>query len=281
MSVYPDDSTPVPKGAYTPSSVKALQSVTESSARAEIRSQALVPWQEGRENFFDNIIGGIGRAFQDGLAGIASGLSDLFAPIFGAGTVVRDGQDKLTERTDLLSPLLDYCSMSTPPGSGDALKGSGRVPFSYQIGPRRGATPVDGMVRLEDQGLWDLRAMVTSSWVTVGSEIRAYLRVLEPDGETIFSEQGYHSNTLRSQTLTLVSSVVVPEPGYYVDVWVTASLGRGWWTGPQWTRLSAQHMSRSVEGGTGGEESSEGDDLPPEPPGQSGDVSPQETNEGE
>lgn len=270
MSVYPDDSTPVPKGAYTPSSVKALQSVTESSARSEIRSQALVPWQEGRENFFDNIIGGIGRAFQDGLAGIASGLSDLFAPIFGAGKVVRDGQDELTNRADLLSPLLDYCSVSTPPGSGDALKGTGRIPFSYQIGPRRGATPEGGMIRLDDKGLWDLRAMVTASWVAVGGETRVYLRVIRPDGQTVFSEQAYYTSTLSSHSATVVSSVVVPEPGYYVDVWVSASLGRGWWTGPQWTRLTAQHISRSVDGGTGGEDSSEPEPEPPSEPVQEG-----------
>ena len=67
MSVYPDDSQPVPQGAFTPSTVKDLQSVTEASARAEIRSQALVPWREGRNNLLDNIIGGIGKAFHDGL----------------------------------------------------------------------------------------------------------------------------------------------------------------------------------------------------------------------
>ena len=270
MSVYPDDSRPVPEGAYTPSTVKDLQSVTEASARAEIRSQALVPWQEGRNNFFDNIIGGIGRAFQDGLKGLTGGLGGIFGSIVGAGKTVRDGQDELTDRADLLSPLLDYCSMSTPPGSGDALKGTGRVPFSYQIGPRRGATPVDGMIRLDDQGLWDLRAMVTASWVAVGGETRVYLRVLEPDGETIFSEQGYYTSTLSSHSATVVSSVVVPEPGYYVDVWVTASAGRGWWTGPQWTRLTAQHISRSVEGGTGGEDSSEPEPEPPSEPVQEG-----------
>ena len=265
MSVYPDDSRPVPEGAYTPSTVKALQSVTESSARAEIRSQALVPWQEGRNNFFDNIIGGIGKAFHDGLNGLTGGLTGIFGSIVGAGKTVRDGQDELTHRADLLSPLLDYCSMSTPPGSGDALKGAGLVPFTYQIGPRRGATPVGGRIRLEDQGLWDLRAMVTTSWIVAGSEARAYLRVLKPDGKTIFSEQGHFTSTLSSQTLTLVSSVVVPEPGYLVDVWVTAASARGWWTGPQWTRLSAQHISRSVEGGTGGEDSSE-PEPEPEPP---------------
>ena len=275
MSVYPDDSRPVPEGAYTPSTVKDLQSVTEASARAEIRSQALVPWQEGRNNFFDNIIGGIGRAFQDGLKGLTGGLGGIFGSIVGAGKTVRDGQDELTSRADLLSPLLDYCSMSTPPGSGDALKGTGRVPFSYQIGPRRGATPVDGMIRLDDKGLWDLRAMVTASWVAVGGETRVYLRVIQPDGQTVFSEQGYYTSTLSSHSATVVSSVVVPEPGYYVDVWVTASAGRGWWTGPQWTRLTAQHISRSVEGGTGGEESAPPEDVPPE---EGGDEPPPEDN---
>ena len=270
MSVYPDDSRPVPEGAYTPSTVKDLQSVTEASARAEIRSQALVPWREGRNNFFDNIIGGIGKAFQDGLKGLTGGLGGIFGAIVGAGKEVRDGQDELTHRADLLSPLLDYCSMSTPPGSGDALKGTGLVPFTYQIGPRRGATPVGGRIRLDDKGLWDLRAMVTASWIAVGGEARAYLRVLKPDGETIFSEQGHFTSTLSSQTLTLVSSVVVPEPGYLVDVWVTAASARGWWTGPQWTRLSAQHISRSVEGGTGGEDSSEPEPEPPSEPVQEG-----------
>src|SRR5699024_9161091 len=92
-------------------------------------------------------------------------------------------------------------------------------------------------------------------------------RVLKPDGKTIFSEQGHFTSTLSSQTLTLVSSVVVPEPGYFVDVWVTAASARGWWTGPRWTRLSVQHISRSVEAGTGGEDSSEPELEPePEPP---------------
>src|SRR5699024_1313799 len=258
MSVYPDDSRPVPEGAYTPSTVKDLQSVTEASARAEIRSQALVPWREGRDNFFDNIIGGIGKAFQDGLKGLTGGLGGIFGSIVGAGKEGRDGQDELTERADLLSPLLDYCPVSTPPGADHALVGTGRMPFTYQIGPSRGATPVDGMIRLDDQGLWDLRAMVTASWIAVaGGNLRAYLRVMRPDG-TIFSEQGFYASTTSSQTMTLVSSVVVPKPGYYVDVWAVAAPTRGWWTGPQWTRLSVQHISRDVTGGTGGEESSEG-----------------------
>ena len=182
MSVYPDDSRPVPEGALTPSGVKALQDVTEASARQQIRSQALVPWQEGRNNFFDNIIGGIGKAFQDGLKGLTGGLGGIFGSIVGAGKEVRDGQDELTHRADLLSPLLDYCSASTPPGGGSALVGTGRMPFTYQIGPSRGASLDGGRIRLEGEGLWDLRAMVTASWIAVaGGNLRAYLRVLRPE----------------------------------------------------------------------------------------------------
>ena len=250
--------------AVPPGEIKTLQSMTEEDVRETISNPSKRAWLEARGDA-DKMFGELGSAFVRGLKLGGGGAIDgpvtrRIKALFDAGVEVRDGQDELTHRADLLSPLLDYCSVSTPPGSGDALKGTGRMPFTYQIGPSQGVTLDGGRIRLEDQGLWDLRAMMTASWITVGSEIRAYLRVLEPDGETIFSEQGYHSDTRRSQTMTLVSSVVVPEPGYYVDVWAVAAPTRGWWTGPQWTRLTAQHISRSVEGGTGGEESSEGGD---------------------
>src|SRR5699024_197725 len=122
----------------------------------------------------------------------------------------------------------------------------------------------------DGKGLWDLRAMVTTSWIVAGSEARAYLRLLKPGGKTTFSEQGHFTSSLSWQTLTLVSSVVVPELGYIGRVWVWAASARGWWTGAQWTRLSVQHISRSVEGGTGGEDSSEPESEPPSEPTQEG-----------
>ena len=260
--------------AVPPGEIKTLQSMTEEDVRETIANPSKRAWLEARGDA-DKMFGELGSAFVRGLKLGGGGAIDgpvtrRIKALFDAGVEVRDGQDELTDRADLLSPLLDYCSVSTPPGSGDALKGTGRVPFTYQIGPRRGATLDGGRIRLEDRGLWDLRAMVTASWIAVGGEARAYLRVLKPDGKTIFSEQGHFTSTLSSQTLTLVSSVVVPEPGYLVDVWVTAASARGWWTGPQWTRLSAQHISRSVEGGTGGEDSSEPEPEPPSEPAQEG-----------
>lgn len=249
------------KYAVPPGEIKTLQSMTEADVRETIANPSKRAWLEAREDA-DKMFGEMGSAFLRGLrpgsgGAIGGPITRRIKALFDAGTEVRDQQSDLNHRADLLSPLLDYCSVSTPPGSDDALKGTGRIPFSYQIGPRRGATPVDGCIRLDDKGLWDLRAMVTTSWVVGGGEARAYLRVLKPDGRTIFSEQGHFTSTLSAQTLTLMSSVVVPEPGYLVDVWVVAAGTRGWWTGPQWTRLSAQHISRSVEGGTGGEESSD------------------------
>lgn len=250
--------------AIPPGQIKTLQSMTEADVREAIANPSKRAWLEAR-NDADKMFGEMGSAFLRGLrpgsGGIIGGaISDRIKSLFDAGVEVRDGQTDLEHRADLLSPLLDYCSVSTPPGGGNALKGTGRMPFTYQIGPSRGATLDDGRIRLEDQGLWDLRAMVTASWIALaGGDLRAYLRVLRPDG-SIFSEQGFYASTTSSQTMTLVSSVVVPEPGYYVDVWAVAAPTRGWWTGPQWTRLTAQHISRSVEGGTGGEESSEGGD---------------------
>lgn len=258
MSVYPDDSKPVPKGAMSPNAVKALQNVTAESARNEIRSQALVPWAEARGNFFTNIIGGIGKAFEAGLRGIVDGLSSIFDPVRKAGEVARDGQVEFNDRLDLLSPLLDYCSVSAPPGKGDSMNGKGRFPFNYQIGPARGATPVDSMIRLDDKGLWDIRCMATVNEMMFDGYYQATVRVLHPDGKTVYSEQSAHGLTLAGFTINIVTSVVVPEKGYLVELYVYSSALRGWKSGPRWSRLTVQHISRQVEFGTGSEESSPG-----------------------
>lgn len=210
-------------------------------------------------NPFTAAVNRAGEFFSSALADIASAFLGKYQGNDASLLQISDGQLELSDRLELLSPLLDYCSVSTPPGSGDARKGSGRIPFNFQIGPKRNVSLVGDALRLEEPGLWDLRAMVTASWVAVSGDLRAYLRVLRPDGSTVFSEQGFHTSSLSSQTMTLVSSVVVPEPGYFVDVWVTSAGTRGWWTGPQWTRLTAQRISDGGSGGTGGEES-----APPE-----------------
>ena len=251
MSVYPDDSRPVPEGAYTPSTVKALQSVTESSARAEIRSQALVPWQEGRNNFFDNIIGGIGKAFRDGLAGIVGGLGDLFSPVRKAAQEVRDGQLALDGRVDLVDPLLNYGSVYVPKASRGGANSWHRIPFTAKISTTmRGCSVLPaGGIRLDRPGLWDIRAHFLTG-VAVGLLPRVVtldLRVVRPDGST-FSNLVGQTGSKSEESITVISSVQVPDPGYEVQAWIyVQNYDAAWGSGPAYTRLTVQQINSDSE----------------------------------
>lgn len=270
MAVIPGGSHPVPDGAKQNGTDLALvQNLTEDDVRNNIKGQALLPWQSAHGSFFTNIIGGIGTAIWNGVNGIANTIGSWVGIFHDAGTQIHDGQRDLNDRADLLSPLLDYCSVSSDPGSGEHHVSDNRFPFTYQIGPVRGVTNMgDGRLRLNDKGLWDLRAMVTSSWMSIigNSQMQVFLRVLKPDGglHSVYSEQGYFMKTTNNVTMTLVSSVVVPEPGYYVDVYIIGPGDRGYWVGPAWNRLTVQHISRDVENGTGGEGSADPTDQPEE-----------------
>lgn len=249
MAIDPSRSTP-----SDVASVSSLQSMTEASAKAAMRMPVDGAFGSARGSLLEQIVGGIGQAISDGLNGIFGG---IFGAVGQAMKPVRDGQQDLEGRTDLLSPLLDYRSVSTTPTGGDAMKGTGQMPFNFQIGPFKGVSKKSNVLVLDGPGLWDLRAQVTASWTAnpFGKKLQVYLRVLRPDG-SIFSEQAHYAETQNSITIPVVSSVCVPTAGYQVDVWVYAQDGnRGWWSGPKWTRLTAQHISRAVENGTGGETS--------------------------
>ena len=252
MSVYPDDSRPVPEGAYTPSTVKDLQSVTEASARAEIRSQALVPWREGRNNFFDNIIGGIGKAFQDGLAGIVGGLGDLFSPVRKAAQEVRDGQLALDGRVDLVDPLLNYGSVYVPqPSGGKQANSWHRIPFTAKISTTmRGCSVLpDGGIRLDRPGLWDIRAHILTGKAVglLPRSVTLELRIARPDGST-FSTLIGQANSKSADSITVISSVQVPDPGYEVQVWMYSwNYYAAWGSGPRYSRLTVQQINSDPE----------------------------------
>lgn len=264
MAVIPGGSHPVPDGAkQTGADLALIQNLTEADVRNQIKGQALLPWQAAHGSFFTNIIGGIGKAIWNGVNGFVNTIGSWAGIFHQAGTQIRDGQIDLNDRTDLLSPLLDYRSVSTPPSSSDAMHGSGRIPFDFQIGPFQGVSKEPSMLILDDKGLWDLRAQVTASYMNnpLAQKIKVWLRVLRPDG-SIFSQQAHYAETMNSITIPIVSSACVPSAGYKVDVWVWSQSGsRGWWSGPEWTRLTVQHISREVENGTGGESST----IPTEP----------------
>ncbi|WP_426727093.1 hypothetical protein ACEN2A_08445 [Corynebacterium auriscanis] len=248
-----------PKGALTGvagSSARALQSVTQQDAINSLRApvdESFSWFRGGVQKLINNMFSDIASAFRGNYRGTNEYLLSY-----------QDGQVSLNNRTDLLDSLLNYGSASTPPGSGDAMKGSGKIPFTHQIGAMRGVSIRDGRLILGSKGLWDLRAMVTVSWIVGNNNIQAYLRVLRPDGSE-FSRQAYFHQGAPTETLTLVSSVMVPGPGYQVEVWGAADANRGWWTGPTWTRLTAQQISSSTEGGTGGEDSAVGSNEQSDP----------------
>lgn len=210
---------------------------------------------DGLASGFSGIVNGIGNS----LRGVSQG--GIFSSIDEASQHIRDGQEDLESRADLLSPLLDYGSVSMP--SGQPKSGTGFLPFNRQIGPMRGVEvrwgpgQHDHGLRFLDKGLWDIRMQCTASWLLAANGlVEVELNVYTPHG-TLFSQQKSIFNSQREgiasgsseQTHVINSSVVIPEPGYFVLVWVKrCAAQRGWLGGPAWSRLTAQHISRQVDG---------------------------------
>lgn len=214
------------------------------------------------------VIGGIGRALQ----GITQG--GAFSEVDEASKQIIDGQEALNDQTELLSPLMDYGSASM--AAGEPASGTGFLPFRRQIGPMRNVSIHEGNssgawgLRLHDRGLWDLRLHATASWTATFPVLGISLNVYTPSG-ALYSTQKSQMNpglgalTVRSETTTMniISSVVIPEPDYYVLAYVDrAAPLRGWLGGPAWSRLTAQHISREVDGNwyTGSENSDDAED---------------------
>lgn len=217
--------------------------------------------------------GGLGSALGQGVSGLIEGIGSaiggvfapggLFAPIGDAVKDIRDGQLDLEDRADLLSPLLDYGTCFFPNTS--SMTGNGRVPMVQQLGPARGLellTDSGGGFRFLDVGLWNIDVQVTadSSWgeTLVGSgKFQVTVQVYRPDG-TVFSQQSGYISNINPVTITVVSSVVVEEPGCYVKVVISQMHSqRKVLAGPRWSRMTVQHISRQVDGpwATGSESS--------------------------
>lgn len=255
-----------PEGAYTPASLPSMQSLTEEKIRARLRGPV------------DDAMGKMAVGLREGLlAGVADALRGIVrAPMFGpVKDAFEDGQLALRNRLDLLSPLLDYGSAYMDAQGGFLQFGSnhGTMPFTNQIGPMRGCELHDNGIRLLAPGLWDVRCQMAFSSNALGvgnGTVEWYVRVYRPDG-VLFSQQVGIEANVWTKTSTIVSSVVVPEPGYVVKVevkWIHGS--RKLLGGPTNNRLVVQHISnRTGVGGTGAENSTtpEIDDDPDAPIG--------------
>lgn len=226
------------------------QDLSEAKIRSLLSGRVVNPF----ERFTTGLLGGIA----DALRGVFNPRG-AFADVGRAAKEIRDGQLDLNERTDLLSPLLDYGSCFAPDDN-TRLHGSGYINFSRQIGPTRGCRVEGDRLVLEDKGLWDIRAHVTlDAVISIAKNYAAVVvMVFRPDGSQ-YSEQSAAIGENQTFSTTIVSSVVVPGPGYYVRVYVSqTATGRGILAGPGWSRLTAQHISRDTNvGGTGSERSTQ------------------------
>ena len=241
----------VPQKAYTKSTVHSLQNVDpynfSGGRNREIRDVA-----EGvRGNLFTRLLAGfldIGQLLDDLAKAIRGGGS------FGPGPMkdINDGQLGLKNRTDLLSPLLDYGSAYANTVAG--IFNKGQVGFTNQIGPMQGCRLVSGRIVLDDRGLWDIRCQLWIDSIAVLSGMVEWeIRVLRPDGST-FSFQRTRLDSKDIFSSTNITSVVVPDSGYQVQIFITEMApGRGAIGGPGLNRLTVQHISRRTDVGDTGQ----------------------------
>ncbi|MEJ4100935.1 hypothetical protein V5S96_11305 [Corynebacterium mastitidis] len=244
----------IPEGGYSASGLAALQGMNEEAIKRRLRAPA--------DNLFNQVKGNFVGKFADGIADVLAGARSIlgFERLERVGREFRDGQTELNHRTDLLSPLLDYGSACMGNLSGWDV--TGVMPFRTQIGPMRGCRLEDSGIRLGDKGLWDIRAQLTAeSAIIVTGRMEWRVVVKTPQGGVYSSQRATVTSNSRL-TQTLVSSVVVPEPGYLVQVeLLSLGIGRTIFGGPDWNRLVVQHISREVSGSTGAEASQ----VPPDP----------------
>lgn len=240
-----------PTKAYTKSTVHSLQGVDpydfSGGRNREIRDKA--------ESTRGGLLGGL----LSGFLNLGQLLNDLATALSGGGVFgpgplrdIRDGQLDLNNRTDLLSPLLDYGSAYANTQAG--IFNKGQVGFTNQIGPMQGCRLVNGRIRLGDRGLWDIRCQLWIDSIAVLSGMVEWeIRVLRPDGST-FSFQRTRLDSREIFSSTNITSVVVPDSGYQVQIFITEMApGRGAIGGPGLNRLTVQHISRRTDVGDTGQ----------------------------
>ncbi|MBY6385451.1 hypothetical protein HG717_16245 [Rhodococcus erythropolis] len=196
-----------------------------------------------------NLIGGkIGALIAD-LSQALLGLGNFADPNMNA---IRDGQLDLNHRTDLLSPLLDYGSAYANTQAG--IFNKGQVGFTNQIGPMQGCHLANGRIVLDSEGLWDIRCQLWIDYIDVLSGMVEWeIRILNT-ADQLYSRQRTRLDSQDIFSSTNITTVVVPQPGYQVQIFITEMApGRGAIGGPTLNRLSVQHISRRTDIGNTGQ----------------------------
>lgn len=240
----------VPTKAYTKSTVSTIQDVDpyDFAGAGSLDLHSLAEGVRG------SLLGGL----LSGFLNLGQFLNDLATAlsgggIFGPGPMrdIRDGQLDLNNRQDLLSPLLDYGSAYMNTASG--FQNVGQASFTNKIGPMQGCHITSGRIVLEEAGLWDIRASLWFGATSLGGGVGWNVRVLKPDGSVYSEKMEYFEDKSEISALS-ISSVVVPESGYQVQVYVTViAATRGIIGGAARNRLTVQHISRNTTTGDTGQ----------------------------
>lgn len=254
-----------PAGTLEVEAIRGLQGVTVDSVRRAATNELLGVADPVRSNLF-------GRIDEWGQEKIAKPLQQIFAGLKPPGweptaDAFHDGQLDMKNQLTLLSPLLDYGAAYMDSVGGFLKFGQnyGVMPFTRGIGELKNCELYDGGIRLLEEGMWDIRCMITISnnAINVGSgKFEWQIAIYRPDG-TLYSKQRSLSWNVREYTSLISTSVVVPEPGYVAKVevaWIHGS--REIYGGPANNRLIVQHISRGVGGGYTGAEDSYEPDIP-------------------
>lgn len=239
MGVVPGGD-PRPDGSQSASDMAALQLVTEDSVRSQMTGSVLVPWRSAHGSFFGNIIGGIGSALAAGIAGIGNAVGSWASSFFESGKTVKDvkdGQEKLAGRTDLLEYVRGFCAAYQSVNINSEWNifsdNSRYLPYESELGPSKGAHVERGKnIVMDEQGLWlcIVYAHARSTGFGGGNLSAIYVDIVAPDGSLV------RSVTVDMQTggdygsIPGVFMVVIPEPGCWIRVRAWSGKWR-WWDG--------------------------------------------------
>lgn len=222
------------------------QDLSPTKVRTMLSNHVSTPF----EGFMQGVATSVAKAIRNTLP-----TGSIFTPVQQA---FKDRQDEVQNDIDLLSNLLDYGSCYAP-NDKTRVHGNGYVNFSKQIGPMRGCHLEGDRLVLEHEGLWDIRAhVVMDAVISVlsGAFANISTRVYTDTGEP-YSEQTFAVSGTQTISAAIISSVVVPRPGFYVRVYIENPIDRrGILAGPRWSRLTAQHISDETGVGNNGNESS-------------------------
>lgn len=256
-----------PDESLNPNEVKTLQTYTEASIRKQIAFPVQSAWDIAQNSLLVKLIGGV----FSGVAGIITGAVSSVASWFPSeaketAIAIRDKQEDLNDRQDLVDPLLNYCSLY-PPVNGpqsSAIVGSGTIPFSEIVGYHRNVEVVEpGVIRLKKKGTWDYSIRVTNafySFPVAGTTgyVDHILHVIikDPDGvewsrESMAIPQNFtSSNVIVAGGVSynpcsgqIIGSVQVPKEGYTIEAYIQGHRAMKWRGGPQWCRMRLQNIS--------------------------------------